>query len=94
MRQSNHRLKPVKVDLDDFIIDRIGIRQQFNPLFSPSLAFHKGFCYFITGENAGGTAGFGAHVRNGGAVGNAKGFHTLTAIFQHLSHTALYINSP
>ena len=89
MRHSREGLEGAEIYVDDFVVNRIVVRLDLDPVLLSALSGEESLRHFVGGENGGRCAELRAHVGYGCALGDGKSLDSVSAVFDYLAHAAL-----
>ena len=88
-RARRHGLERGEVDVDDAVVFGVGVGDEFGPDGAASLRLEEGAGAGVGREDGGGHAQLGAHVGDGGALGDGEGGDAGAEILDHAADVAL-----
>lgn len=77
------------VDLDQAVVDGVGVRLHGLELLSALLRVQERLRHLVADKHAGGSARLNAHVGNGHTLGHGKVLHAVAVVLQNTAQTAL-----
>ena len=90
MGACRQRAQGVQIDLDHFVIHRVGIGSQLHPICLATLRLHERAGHIVRREDGGGRAQLGTHIGDGGALRHRQRGHAVAAVFHDFAHAAFH----
>ena len=89
MRHGGKGVQLVEVDDELLVVLGVVVRQKLRPVVLPALGLEEGAGHLVAGEHGGRRAQLGAHVGDGGALGDGESLEALAGVFHYLAYAAL-----